>query len=72
MGMRYEKTYARAYPFDKLVEDLFQAKMVGEVIALIQGILAQNAVVYLIMNNRAGGNAPMLAQKVAEGIKMPI
>jgi hypothetical protein len=30
--------------------------------------LAEDAVVYLLINNRAGGNAPLLAQKVAEGI----
>ena len=26
IGMRYDETYARAYPFDKLVDDLFQAQ----------------------------------------------
>ena len=66
IGMRYEETYARAYPFDKLVDGLFQPKMVEEAVTLVQEILAQDAVVYLIINNRAGGNAPMITKKVVE------
>ena len=66
IGMRYDETYAKAFPFDKLVDDLFKPVMVEEVVNLVQEILAQDAVVYLIINNRAGGNAPMIAEKVAE------
>ena len=32
IGMRYDETYARAYPFDKLVDDLFKPKMVEEAV----------------------------------------
>ena len=59
IGMRYDETYARAYPFDKLVDDLFKPKMVEEAVTLVRNILAQDALVYLIINNRAGGNAPI-------------
>ena len=68
IGRRYDETYAMAYPFDKLVDDLFKPKMLEEAVQLVQNFLAQDALVYLIINNRAGGNAPMLAQNVAEGI----
>jgi len=70
IGMRYDETYARAYPFDKLVDDLFKPRMVDEVVYLVREILAQDAVVYLIINNRAGGNAPMIAEKVKERFNM--
>jgi uncharacterized protein YecE (DUF72 family) len=66
IGKRYDETYAKAYPFDKLVEDLFKPVMVDEAVKLIQKFLAQDAVVYLIINNRAGGNAPMIAEKLAD------
>jgi uncharacterized protein YecE (DUF72 family) len=66
IGMRYDETYTKAYPFDKLVDDLFKPVMVDEAVNLVRDILAQDAVVYLIINNRAGGNAPMIAEKVAE------
>ena len=58
----------RPIPFDKLVYDLFKPVMVEEVVNLVREILAQDAVVYLIINNRAGGNAPIIAEKVAERV----
>ena len=45
---------------------MFKPVMVDEVVNLVREILAQEAVVYLIINNRAGGNAPLIAEKVAE------
>lgn len=66
IGRRYDETYARAYPFDKLVDGLLQPKMVEETVNLVRSCLAQDALVYLIINNRAGGNAPMIARNVAE------
>lgn len=66
IGMRYDETYAKAYPFDKLVDDLFKPVMVDETVKLVQDMLAQDVVVYLIINNRAGGNAPIIAERVAE------
>jgi uncharacterized protein YecE (DUF72 family) len=66
IGMRYDETYARAYPFDKLVEGLFKPVMVEEAVNLVRDILEQGAVVYLIINNRAGGNAPMIAESFVE------
>ncbi len=54
IGMRYDETYAKAFPFDKLVDDLFKPVMVEEAVNLVRDILAQDAVVYLIINNRAG------------------
>jgi uncharacterized protein YecE (DUF72 family) len=66
IGIRYDETYAKAYPFDNLVDDLFKPVMVEEVVNLVREFLTQDAVVYLIINNRAGGNAPMIAEKVAE------
>jgi hypothetical protein len=44
--------------------------MVEEAVHLVREFLAQDAVVYLIINNRAGGNAPMIAEKVAERLSV--
>jgi uncharacterized protein YecE (DUF72 family) len=70
IGMRYDETYAKAYPFDNLVDDLFKPVMVEETVNLVREILAQDALVYLIINNRAGGNAPMIAEKVGERLSV--
>ena len=66
LGMRYEDSYVRAYPFDKLVEGMLQPEMVLEAVEIIKGAIERGVLVNLIINNRAGGNAPLIAQEIAE------
>lgn len=65
LGVRYEDAYAQAYPFTHLVEGLFQPRMVNETVHLIEEALSRNIHVNLIVNNRAGGNAPEIARLLA-------
>jgi uncharacterized protein YecE (DUF72 family) len=64
-GMRYEESYVRAYPFDKLVEDVLQTEMILETVDIMSRGVNRGVVVNVIINNRAGGNAPLLAQLIA-------
>jgi uncharacterized protein YecE (DUF72 family) len=64
--MRYEDSYVRAYPFDKLVEGLLQPEMVLETVEIVKTAIEKGVRANLIINNRAGGNAPMIAQIIAE------
>jgi hypothetical protein len=64
--MRYEDSYVRAYPFDRLVEGMLQPEMILETVDIIKGAIEEGVLVNLIINNRAGGNAPMIAQIIAE------
>ena len=66
LGVRYEDAYAQAFPFNKLVEGMMQHEMVEETAELMQKGLKQGIKVNVIINNRAGGNAPMIAQLVAK------
>lgn len=67
--MRYADAYALAYPFDRPVPELSEtaqaARMVRDVTALVYQAEAQGALVNVIANNRAWGNAPALAQAIA-------
>ncbi len=65
LGMRYDDSYVQAYPFDKLVEGMLQPEMILETVDLIWQALNQGVLVNVIINNRAGGNAPLLAQMIA-------
>jgi hypothetical protein len=65
-GTRYEEAYARAFPFSQLVEGMLQSGMVDETVALMKEGTKQNVLMNVIINNRAGGNAPRIAQLVAE------
>ena len=66
LGMRYEDSYIQAYPFDRLVEGMMvQPEMILETVDLMQQGVNRGVVVNVITNNRAGGNAPLLAQLIA-------
>ena len=65
-GTRYEDAYARAHPFDKLVDGLLQPQMVKEVAGLMKEAVEKGIQTSVVINNRAGGNAPMIAQKLIE------
>ncbi len=66
LGMRYENAYAKAFPFNALIEGMLQDKMVEETANLMRTGADRDVTMNVIVNNRAGGNAPMIAQKIAE------
>ncbi|MBN2568922.1 MAG: DUF72 domain-containing protein [Deltaproteobacteria bacterium] len=66
IGMRYEDAYAKAYPFDKVVEGMLLPEMVKETSDLMHSAIRDSVEISVFINNRAGGNAPVIAQRVAE------
>ncbi len=66
IGIRYEHAYAKAHPFDKLVEGMLQPEMVLETAGLMRKAIEESIETSVLINNRAGGNAPVIAQRVAE------
>jgi uncharacterized protein YecE (DUF72 family) len=64
LGMRYENAYAKAYPFDKLVEGMMAPEMVLETVEILKAAIEKGVLVNLIINNRAGGNAPLIAREI--------
>ena len=65
-GMRYEDAYAKAHPFDRLVDGMLQPQMVKETAQLMREASEKSIETNVVINNRSGGNAPMIAQKVVE------
>lgn len=72
LNVRYADAYAMAHPFDKEVEDISGSKqaqsMVADVTALLYQAEKNSALLNVIVNNRAWGNAPVLAQEIANRI----
>jgi uncharacterized protein YecE (DUF72 family) len=66
LNMRYEDSYVRAYPFDRLVEGMLQPEMVLETLEILRTAIEKGVLANLIINNRAGGNAPLLAREITE------
>ncbi len=66
IGMRYEEAYSKAFPFDKMVAGMMQPKMVEETVEVFRAGVEKGMQMNLLINNRAGGNAPLIARQVAE------
>lgn len=65
-GTRYEDAYALAHPFNRLVEGMLQPSMVEETVNLMRQGIDAGIRVNVLVNNRAGGNAPLIASQIAE------
>ncbi|MBN2468057.1 MAG: DUF72 domain-containing protein [Deltaproteobacteria bacterium] len=66
LGVRYEDAYARAFPFNKLVDRMLQEEMVEDAARIMMQGVEQGTRMYVVVNNRSGGNAPMIAQRIAQ------
>jgi uncharacterized protein YecE (DUF72 family) len=66
-GMRYEDAYAQAHPFNALVNGMQTPGMVEDATRMITAAIEGGTRISVIVNNRAGGNAPLLAQQIAQG-----
>ena len=64
-GMRYEDAYARAHPFSAMKDGMMNPQMVDETADLMRAAVKEDAQINVIINNRAGGNAPLMAQQIA-------
>jgi uncharacterized protein YecE (DUF72 family) len=66
IGMRYEAAYEKAHPFDRLVEGMLRHEMVEETLFMMKTAREEGVTMNLIINNRAGGNAPLIARHIAK------
>lgn len=65
-GVRYEDAYAKAHPFNALVDGMLDEQRTKKTAALMREAVDNGAKVNLIINNRYGGNAPLIARRIAE------
>ena len=66
--MSYEESYGKAFPFDKMVSGMLDPEMVEDTVKIVKEAIKDKVQVNLIINNRAGGNAPLIARKIADGL----
>jgi uncharacterized protein YecE (DUF72 family) len=64
-GARYEEAYGQAHPFDSLVGSMLNPAMVEETAELMWAAIEQDVQINIIVNNRAGGNSPLIGQQIA-------
>jgi hypothetical protein len=66
IGMRYENAYAKAHPFDKLVAEIFHQEMIQDTVDILRKAVDANIETSILINNRSGGNAPLIAERIAQ------
>lgn len=64
-GRTYQQTYAAAHPFSETVPGMLSDSVVEESVEIIRGVVREGSRLYLFVNNRAGGNAPLSAMRIA-------
>jgi uncharacterized protein YecE (DUF72 family) len=69
LRMNYEDSYAKAFPFDKMVDGMMNPEMIDDTIEIIMEGIRRRKKMNLIINNRAGGNAPMITRQMAERLR---
>jgi uncharacterized protein YecE (DUF72 family) len=68
LRVSYEESYSKAFPFDKMVSGMLDPEMIEDTVKIVNEPIKDKIQVNLIINNRAGGNAPLIAQKIADRI----
>jgi len=64
--MGYNESYAKAFPFDKMIPGMLDPEMIEDTAKIVNEAIKDKVRVNLIINNRAGGNAPLIAEKIVE------
>ena len=66
LRMNYEDSYAEAFPFDKTVDGMLNPQMIEDTVRLICETIKRGKKIAVIINNRAGGNGPLIARDIGE------
>jgi uncharacterized protein YecE (DUF72 family) len=70
LRMSYEGSYAKAFPFDKMADGMMNPEMIDDAVEIIQEGIQRRKRMNLIVNNRAGGNGPLIAQQIAKRLQV--
>jgi hypothetical protein len=69
LRMSYEDSYAKVFPFDKMIEGMMNPVMIDDTVQIIMEGVRRRKKMNLIINNRAGGNGPIIAQQIARRLQ---
>jgi hypothetical protein len=60
--MKYDESYSRAFPFHKMVDGMMNPEMIPDTVEILKTAIEKGVRVNVIVNNRAGGKAPLIGQ----------
>ena len=62
----YEESYAKAFPFNKLLCGMLDLETIEDTVRTVNEALRDYTQMNRIVNTRAGGNSPLIAQGIAD------
>jgi uncharacterized protein YecE (DUF72 family) len=65
LRMKYDESYSQAFPFHKIVDGMMNPEMIPDTVEILKTATEKGVSVNVIVNNRAGGNAPLIAREIA-------
>lgn len=65
-GVKYAEAYEKAHPFAELREEMLDTAMIPETVEIARAAIQAKARANVIVNNRAGGNAPLIARRLRD------
>lgn len=65
-GKNYAETYTEAHPFNAMVNGMLHQSTIQDTVTVVRAALRDGRWVYLLVNNRSGGNAPLVAVEIFE------
>lgn len=68
-GKGYEESYELAHPFDRMIPGMMSRNMLEETAELCRDFAAKKRETYVIVNNRSGGSAPLIASSLVERLR---
>ncbi len=69
-GKNYAETYKAAFPFHAMVAGMLDPSTVQDTVTVVRAALKDGKWVYLLINNRAGGNAPLIAAEIVKHLDL--
>jgi len=64
-GVRYADAYKQAFPFDRMQKGMESPGMIADAVGIARMGLREDVRINMVVNNRAGGNAPLIARRFA-------
>jgi len=64
----YEESYAKAFPFDKMIPGMLDSEMIEDTAKIVSEATKDKVQANLIINNRAAGNAPLIASNLVASL----
>lgn len=65
LRVNYQDSYVRTFPFDNIIQGMMNPEMISDAVEIVEKGKKEGFTMNLIVNNRTGGNAPLIARELA-------